>query len=352
MSSSNLKILVGDISSYKAIAICKYIRYQYPGIKIYTFDYRKFTKFFRTKYSDKHFYLKKENFDTKIQKIIKNYKINYFFPVINKEISTFWSRKDLYEDSLSYLGDYKSYEVMNDKLLLSKLAIKLNINIPLLYDNIKDSKVPFVIKPTNLSSAKGVKYITKRKNIPNILSYDNIIIQDFICGIGVGYSFYSKNGKIIQGYGHKRLCEYPISGGSSTYRSQYYDKRMHDIASKIVGYLNYTGFAMFEYKLTDKNDIYLIEVNPRIWGSINQGLVNGVNYFEKIIGKGLHRNKKNKSFNTYISPLVYFSFFNYVLNFNYKSFLIFLWNFKKNISDVSFIKDIKGYTSMILRKIL
>ena len=63
------------------------------------------------------------------------------------------------------------------------------------------------------------------------------------------------------------------------YREPFDDDRMVECTKKILEKTHWSGFAMFEFKLTEDNEIYLIEVNPRIWGSINQGLKNGFNYF-------------------------------------------------------------------------
>jgi predicted ATP-grasp superfamily ATP-dependent carboligase len=228
----------------------------------------------------------------------------------------------------------------------------LGIKVPQQYDSIEEAVFPYVIKPTNLSSAKGVLYIRDVKDLPGKIS-DDLIIQQYIRGTGVGYSFYCKNGKILNGYGHKRLAEYPVTGGSSTYREGYQNREMVEIASQIVSHLKYTGFAMFEYKLTPQNEIYLIEVNPRIWGSVNQGLENGVNYFEEMFGKSeVPLPKRKRERKTYLSPLVYRSLWQYLLKSEGGPLLYFIKNTGNNIPDVSFISDPKGYCSLLLRKLL
>ena len=127
---------------------------------------------------------------------------------------------------------------------------------------------------------------------------------------------------------------------------------MVDIASKIVGHLNYTGFAMFEFKLTSENEIFLIEVNPRIWGSVNQGLANGVNFFEGILGKAdklISKTKREKK--TYLSPLFYLSLIKYVAKFEFRPIYYFFKNIRNNKADVCLFNDPRGYTSLLLRKI-
>ncbi|MHA1396066.1 MAG: hypothetical protein ACTSRZ_21385, partial [Promethearchaeota archaeon] len=166
------------------------------------------------------------------------------------------------------------------------------------------------------------------------------------------YSVYAINGKIKIGYGHIRLAEFPVSGGSSVYRESFYDNRMKEIAEKILDKIKWSGFAMFEFKLTPKGDLILIEVNPRIWGSINQGLQNGVNYFKLIIPRPCVKGYKKKYIRTYLSPQIYLSFFMYLLKGNFKPIIYFFRNFRSNKADINIFSDFRGWVSVVLRNIL
>jgi len=347
-----MRILVGEISSYKAIVICKFFKQYYDNLFIVTYDSSSFSRIIHTKYSDEFFFVSKNNLQKDLIHIIETHKIDYFFPVINDSLSKLWRNKNLLKNTLNYLGDIKSYEILNDKLKLYELARKLEIKVPVKYENIESAQLPYVIKPTNLSSAKGVVFVNTVKDIPQETKFDQLIIQQYIEGYGVGYSFYCNDGVIQNGYGHRRLAEYPVTGGSSTYREGFKSDDMINISSKIVRHLNYTGFAMFEYKLTNQNEIYLIEVNPRIWGSINQGLKNGVNYFESILGNSEKKTSRIiKEKRTYLSPFFYLSCLKYILRFEFKPIWIFIKHIGKNSPDVSLLDDPKGYLSLIFRKI-
>ncbi len=351
-----MKILVGEISSYKAIVIARFIKNNYKDVSIYTYDKKKRSNLIRSKYSDKHYYINPRNFENEIQTIIKEQNIDFFFPVINNSLSILFRDKQRYGNSLDYLGDMEPYNVLNNKLSLIKLANRFNIKTPKVYKRLEDAVIPFVVKPTNLSSAIGVKYVFNESDIGKVkekTNKENIFIQEYVEGIGVGYSFYCDQGKIVHGYGHMRLAEYPVTGGSSTSRTYYHNNLMHELASTIVEELNYTGFAMFEFKLNSNNELILIEVNPRIWGSINQGLTeSNVNYFEKILGKSTKDNNfKKKYINTYIAPLIYISLIKYIFKLEFRPVRIFLGNFLKNRSDVGMLRDPLGYLSTIFRKL-
>lgn len=350
-----MNTLVGPVTSYKSITISNFIKKYYPNIDLYTFDYRNYTNFIFSKHSTNNFVTERRNINHLIQ-IIEENNIDLFLPVINDDIKYFIKHKNKFNGSLDYLGSYEIFTKLNNKKKLMEIASEIDINIPLTFQSFEEITPPCVIKPTNLSSSEGVMYINTHEDLDNIKkevdSLNSIIAQEYIEGTGVGYSAYSENGDILQGYGHKRLAEYPVSGGSSVYRKTYNDSRMNIIARKILDELPWTGFAMFEFKLTPDNELYLIEVNPRIWGSINQGLQNGVNYFKPILGLPDNQKPNNKNIKTYLSPAIYYTLFLYLLNLNLKPLITFFKNINNNRPDVSVFDDPGGWISMILRKFL
>lgn len=352
-----LNVLVSDISGFKAVVVCKYLKKNYDHFRIFTYDKRRFTKYFRTRYSDKNYYLntKENSYIKNLNDIITNNNIQVFIPTNSNEMNFLLDKKSEIGKAIDYWGSYQSFVSLNEKDKLHQLASKLNIRVPKVYNSMKDAQANCVVKPKNLSSSKGVKYFFDQEKIEEAIPvYDSrtdIIIQEYVQGAGVGYSVFAKNGEVMTGFGHRRLAEYPISGGSSVYRESYINEQMHEIAIRIVKATNWSGFAMFEFKLTSDNELYLLEVNPRIWGSINQGLQNGTNYFTALFGDA--KNKVNeKNVNTFLSPLIYVSFMRYIIRFNFKPVLLFIRNIRKNKPDVSFFDDFGGWFSILLRKVL
>lgn len=107
----------------------------------------------------------------------------------------------------------------------------------------------------------------------------NVVVQDYVEGQGYGWSaIYGRDGKMLAGIGHRRLREYPISGGPSTYCESVKDKQLETAGKKILDYLGWTGPAMVEFKL-DKNDgkFKILEINPRYWGSLPLARFSAIN---------------------------------------------------------------------------
>ncbi len=351
-----MNILITQYTSYKAICIAKFIKLNYSTFKIIGITQGDKTPALGSKYFDKVYALQDFQATDKLREIIVNEEINILFPIRNSEMDFWLSRKNEFKDILSYWGDEESFKKLNDKLALYTIAQSLGIKTPASYSWVDIPDLKVVVKPRNLSSSRGVKYISNKKeflSLKNKLNnHSDYIIQEYVEGKGIGYSCFCKDGEIITGYGHKRLAEYPVSGGSSVYRETYNDERLKEITEKLISTANWSGFAMIEFKLTADNKIYLIEVNPRIWGSINQGLQNGTNYFLTLLGAiEVNNNSGKTQIDTYLSPLVYLSFIKYLLHFNFKPVLTFLKNIPFNKADVSLFDDPKGWLSLIAGKI-
>lgn len=351
-----MKVLVGEISSYKAIVIARYLNENYPNIDLFTFDNRRYTEIVKTKFSNSgtHFLLKKSTVESYVQalaQIIENHKIGLFLPIHSDYIGEILKQKCIFGNSLSYLGGYKAYQKLHEKDTLQLIAEKLGIDTPKNYQNLDSAEVPFVAKPVEGSSSKGVHYFYDDEAKKSFECNDDYVYQEYIEGFGCGYSVYAENGDILVGYGHKRLAEYPIKGGSSVYRTGFFVNKMKEIANKILKKVGWSGFAMFEFKYTNEGRLVLIEVNPRIWGSFNQGLQNGANYFEPILGEVKEKASVDKKNNTYLSPQIYWVLIQYATNLNLSPAFTFFKNCSINKADISAYKDFRGWLSVILRSV-
>jgi len=159
------------------------------------------------------------------------------------------------------------------------------------------------------------------------------------------------NGKIIAGCGHRRRAEWPVSGGSSMVRSYYKHAGMEAVAEKVMRHLQWTGVAMFEFKIESSGNARLIEINPRWWGSLYQSIATGVNLpvislFPDQSGTTTLREQTI----TYNSPWHLRSFAHYVLKRgDWKPIVYFLRHYLHAKADVSITRDPLGYLSGLLR---
>ncbi len=185
------------------------------------------------------------------------------------------------------LPPLESIELANDKSRLIPFADKLGIPIPET-TFIRDGETveelssrisyPSVIKlPTGemLGLAPGERYKIVNSSEEFVVQYknlskydDNILVQQYITGDGYGVSaVFDKNSEPIEIFCHKRIREYPASGGPSCFCESADLPDLADYAVKLLKALNWVGVAMVEFKGNEENGYYLMEINPRFWGS-------------------------------------------------------------------------------------
>ena len=78
---------------------------------------------------------------------------------------------------------------------------------------------------------------------------------------------------------HKRLREYPLSGGPSTLRESVVRPEVAELAVRLLRALNWFGLAMVEFKVDPRDGVpKLMEVNPKLWGSLSLAIASGVDF--------------------------------------------------------------------------
>ena len=102
------------------------------------------------------------------------------------------------------------------------------------------------------------------------------LIQQKVLGPGFGVGVLAERGRLVASFAHRRVREYPITGGPSTFCVSIVDDRLTGYAAALIRELDWTGVAMVEFKKDD--DYRLMEVNPRFWGSLPLATRAGVNF--------------------------------------------------------------------------
>jgi predicted ATP-grasp superfamily ATP-dependent carboligase len=187
-------------------------------------------------------------------------------------------------------------EFANRKDKILKLAEANGIPIPKTWhidhisqlNGLKDSlPYPVVIKPRKSSGAMGVAYpkhpaelISQYLAIHQRFPYP--LIQELIPSSGNGYGasfLMGENGEVKASFVHKRLREYPVTGGASTLRESVRHDDIRDMGCTLLKTLDWFGVAMVEFKMDPRDGIpKLMEINPRFWGSLSLAVAAGVNF--------------------------------------------------------------------------
>lgn len=105
------------------------------------------------------------------------------------------------------------------------------------------------------------------------------MLQEYIDGIGWGLFALYESGSCKRIFMHRRIREYPPSGGPSCCAESVYDESLKYYGIKILDYLEWNGVAMVEFRRRhDDGKFFFMEINPKFWGSLELSLAAGVNF--------------------------------------------------------------------------
>jgi len=104
------------------------------------------------------------------------------------------------------------------------------------------------------------------------------IIQERIYGTGEAFFAIYNNGILIDSMMHQRIRENPITGGPSTFAKTIYKSDLAYAGKTLLDKLNWHGVAMVEFKRNTEGRLFLMEINPKFWGSLDLAISAGVNF--------------------------------------------------------------------------
>lgn len=106
------------------------------------------------------------------------------------------------------------------------------------------------------------------------------LVQEYVPGEGYGMSaLFIRDSEPVAVFCHRRIREYPVTGGPSCFAESVWDPRMVDYGVGLLKELRWRGVAMVEFKGDIKSGEYkLMEINPRFWGSLPLAILAGVDF--------------------------------------------------------------------------
>ncbi|MGH7620239.1 MAG: ATP-grasp domain-containing protein, partial [Gemmatimonadaceae bacterium] len=106
------------------------------------------------------------------------------------------------------------------------------------------------------------------------------IIQELVSGDGIGFeALYDYDGRMVASFCHRRLREYPVTGGPSTFCESCDAPDASRYGKLLLDRLGWIGLAMVEFKMDASRGIpILMEINPRPWGSMMLPILAGVEF--------------------------------------------------------------------------
>lgn len=105
------------------------------------------------------------------------------------------------------------------------------------------------------------------------------VIQGFVAGQGKGVFTVCDHGTPRAWFAHERLRDVrPTGSGSSLRRSAILDPRLREPAERLLRTMGWHGPAMVEFRDDGVRPPWLMEVNGRLWGSLQLAISAGVDF--------------------------------------------------------------------------
>lgn len=202
-------------------------------------------------------------------------------------------RRDFEKHTLIPTPDYDKFIIGRDKSKTMELAEKLEIPHPKTFYEAdislseigKELGFPLLLKPVESSGSRGIRVVKDASDLDSAYKsvcaeYGPPLVQEFIpLESAIGVSMLYNKGERIAFFTHKRLREYPISGGPSTLRESIRHPEAEGYATRILDKLKWHGVAMVEFRVDGRDHKpKLMEINPRFWGSLPLAVASGVDF--------------------------------------------------------------------------
>lgn len=144
---------------------------------------------------------------------------------------------------------------------------------------------PIVVKPRQSQGREGVclchSFEELARTFPRVRRrHGPALLQEFIPNGGeiAVYAMYDDSG-LRAATVQERIRSYPPEGGASTYRRTVTDPDLLSSADDLLSSLGWRGPAMVEFRVDPRDgEPKLMEINPRLWGSLALSVAAGVDF--------------------------------------------------------------------------
>jgi predicted ATP-grasp superfamily ATP-dependent carboligase len=295
-----MKILVLDGGNANTLAIVRYLGKR-PGLELHVVGYNKLAQACYSRYVSKKFFFPsvkshKAEFSRALLERLQAEKYDLLMPVgfLSYEVCH-QNRQEIERYTKVILTTDESFQLASSKLATYRFAQDNGIPCPKTYfvssaDDLRklDAPFPLVIKAPFEMGKNVVEYAHDKEELLakfeklcreyNFTAPNLPVVQQFVVGDGYGFFAYYERGVCIKRFMHRRIREYPVTGGASVCAESFYDEQLEKNGQRILDLVKWNGVAMVEFKKHSDGEYKLMEINPKFWGSLELALAAGVDF--------------------------------------------------------------------------
>lgn len=213
-----------------------------------------------------------------VNRAIERYSIDVILPMSQELVEVFASHRSSLPDHVRIpIAHVDRIRVAADKATAIEFARKVGVPTPAVFGGPGDvDRFPAVVKTAHGSGV--VRYVNDAEELAQAYTPSSTI-QEYVPGSGFGFFALFDRGVEKAVFMHRRIREYPVTGGASTAAESVYDERLRDHGLTLLRALDWHGVAMAEFKRDERDGEYkLIEINPKFWGSLDLSVAAGVDF--------------------------------------------------------------------------
>ncbi len=236
-----------------------------------------------------------------IAALVRQEHVEIILPMTELTMGLLLEARDHFVNVCLPFADAATIDALANKCALMRLAESLDVPVPTTWyvDNpatlpgdLSALPYPVVVKPgRSWQQVDGhwIRAAVRFANSPDAvqdlvntepgLRTQPFMLQACVAGSGQGVFALYDQGKPIAFFSHRRLREKPPSGGVSVLsESVPVDPELLAIARTLLDAVSWHGVAMVEFKVGADGTAYLMEVNTRLWGSLQLAVDAGVDF--------------------------------------------------------------------------
>lgn len=269
------------------------------GVTIHTADFVRRSMSFASRYSTGHFvypspFRDPEGFVRCLTEQIARLKAQVLIPVFEETFLIARHKGSLSSKVSMVVPDYSQILIAHNKRDWEPLAHRLEIPVPRSYSpgdlrsgGVRDLRYPVFIKPKQGGGAWGIQEVPSALILQELLAqesyagkpWDRFFVQEKIIGHTHCVAMLFNGGKLRANVGYRQLRDYPAKGGQATLRVSVRHEPAEHAFQRLLEELHWHGPCQADFIVDDRTGVaYLIDINPRLWGSLTQAIAAGVDF--------------------------------------------------------------------------
>jgi predicted ATP-grasp superfamily ATP-dependent carboligase len=271
------------------------------GIRVYTADSIPRAMSFASRFSKEHFvhpspFTDPEGFIGRLLEEIRRLRVDVLIPVSEE---TFLVAKHLarFSDCVAtVLPTYQDILLAHNKDRWAQTAQALGISVPVScsIDELRtgqirasDLRYPVLVKPKQGGGAWGIQQVDTPAALETMLDaqfcaglpWDRFFVQERIQGETHCVAMLCNRGRPRATVTYQQLRDYPATGGQATMRISIRSPIAEAHLQRLLESLTWHGVCQADFVVERSSGTpYLIDLNPRLWGSLVQAIASGVDF--------------------------------------------------------------------------